>query len=88
MVFPRSGELTLALSTTSLPGEFLKPSRQTYTFLLKKARGSAQSLFLNLHSVETFGQAGGSDAANLAQQGNTEVMVFFTFSNIKNTEMM
>jgi hypothetical protein len=28
--------------------------------------------------METFGQAGGGDAVNLAQQGNTEVMVFFS----------
>lgn len=34
--------------------------------------------------METFGRAGGGNAMNLAQQGNTEVMIFFTFSNFKN----
>lgn len=38
--------------------------------------------------METFGRAGGGNAMNLAQQENTEVMIFFIFSNFKNIEMM
>lgn len=38
--------------------------------------------------METFGRAGGGNAMNLAQLGNTEVMIFFTFSNFKNIGMM
>ena len=38
--------------------------------------------------METFGRAGGGNAMNLAQQGNTEVIIFFRFSNFKNIEMM
>lgn len=39
--------------------------------------------------MKTFGRAGGGgNAMNPAQQGNTEVMIFFTFSNFKNIGMM
>lgn len=38
--------------------------------------------------METFGRAGGGNAMNLAEQENTEVMIFFTFGNYKNIKMM